>query len=243
VHRGEIRHAAIKKVFLRKRPGAARDSYLRERLDVVRCTQDVSIIEDDGQPDPPTHRPRPWWFAASLVGVAVGGLVGVALLSPPTSRAPSQVVASTAGFVYVVRSPQPTRTPLVRPSDLPLLPEEQAVIDGLKTIGVSAEGLGYSHFERALGPALPARVFTLGEYGGADVLFLDAPRDVRVCASAGNQGRLVYKIDVNGQEASSLDAGQYVAYLVSRQFFVIAWDERAASMFQLAFRDMTRAPC
>lgn len=147
----------------------------------------------------------------------------------------------TVGSAGTSATPTPVASVQVRPSDLPVLPQEEAVVRGLRTVGVSAQVVGASKFANALGTPLPARVVRTGAgpRAGADVLFLDTPRDIRVCATPGSPGRTVYKVFVNGQQTSTNDAGQYVAYLVSSQFFVMAWDEEATDAIE---RGLSAAP-
>lgn len=118
-------------------------------------------------------------------------------------------------------------------SDFPVLPQETTVAGALQSIGVTAEFVGASRFASALGSPLPARLFRIGpHHGGADILFLDGPRDIRVCASAGSPGRTIYTIFVDGRETARQDSAQYVAFLVSAQYFVMAWSEATTSAVQ-----------
>ncbi len=159
-------------------------------------------------------------------------LAALLLLGACSSGADKSSAPASTSTVARVASAPPTR-----PSDLPVLPEEAAVIRSLGTVGVSAQVVGRSHFESALGAPLPARVLMTGPREGADILFLDgAPNihDIRVCASPGSPGRTIYTISVNGLRASSNDAGQYVAYLVGPSYFVMAWDEPTSTALQRA---------
>jgi hypothetical protein len=154
------------------------------------------------------------------------------LLAACSCSADQVSTAAPSSTIGRVASAPPTR-----PSDLPVLPEEGVVIRSLGTVGVSAQVVGRSTFESALGTPLPARVLMTGPREGADILFLDAApniHDIRVCASPGSPGRTIYTISVNGLRTSSNDAGQYVAYLVSSSYFVMAWDEPTSTALQRA---------
>jgi hypothetical protein len=173
----------------------------------------VRIVED-GPPTDAASSQRPWWFGAALVGIALGGVVGAALLPSP-----------------------PDTTSRMRP-------QEQEVIDRLKAIGVPAVAIGDSQLNDVLGSAFPSRDYLLGEYGEVSVTFpafVGAPHDVRVCPTpndTGAQGRVVY---VDGQIARSVNLEPWV-YLVSSQYFVVAADERAVSVLQRGL-GVIRAPC
>lgn len=165
------------------------------------------------------------------MGRSLGALL---LLLAACSSSADQVSATSASNTIGRRV---ASAPPTRPSDLPVLPEEGVVIRSLGTVGVSAQVVGRSTFESALGTPLPARVLMTGRREGADILFLDAApniHDVRVCASPGSPGRTIYTISVNGLRTSSNDAGQYVAYLVSSGYFVIAWSEPTSTALQRA---------
>jgi hypothetical protein len=143
---------------------------------------------DEGPQIEAASRPRPWWFAPALVGVALGGLVGAALLPAQ----PHDVASMPA--------------------------QEQEIIDRLRATGVSAVAIGESHFNNVLGSAFPSRDFNLGEYGIVSVIFpafVGGPHDIRVCPEPNGQGRLVY---VDGHMTSSVNAEPWVYLVSSRYF-------------------------
>lgn len=200
----------------------------------------MTITDDEGELEARQALSRPWWFAPALVGIGLGALLGAVLVPAPVSTRPTALVSGRTYPVASLTSPTPT-IPATRPADLPVLAQEDQVVAAMDRVYVVATAVGSSRYDRVLGPALPSRVFDL-RGGTADVLFLDAPRDIHVCAAATPQGQLVYRISVDGRDTSSIDAAPPIAFLVSRELFVIAPDERAASMFQLAM-DLGRAPC
>lgn len=152
----------------------------------------------------------------------------VASCAPLDARSPALGSASPEPLVSV----QPSRDP----GDLAQLPQEAAVLRVFEAADVTVQTVGASKFADALGALRPARVFIVTAGGrGADILFLDAaPPGVRVCASLSSLGYVRYTVSVNGQRASSVDTpeGKSLFYLVSPQFFVIAWDEATSSALQ-----------
>jgi hypothetical protein len=76
----------------------------------------VSIIDDDADPRRETID-RPWWFAPALAAVALGGVVGVALL--PTEGGPSTTPPPSERQLLAVVTPPATPTPRTSP---PLCP-------------------------------------------------------------------------------------------------------------------------
>lgn len=147
------------------------------------------------------------------------------------------IACSAADIGTRVSASPPTLStrPSVEPSSSPMVAWEDSVVSRLQAVGIYAQSVGDSRFAGVLGPLLPARVFRIGPrtWGGADILFLETPRDIRVCASPGSSpGRTIYATFVSGEQTSTSDAGQYVAHLVSSQFFVMAWDEEAAAALQ-----------
>jgi hypothetical protein len=114
--------------------------------------------------------------------------------------------------------------------------KEETVLRAFQAAGIPIQTVGASKFADALGPIRPARVFMVAAGSrGADILFLDAaPPNLQVCAAPSPPGYVRYTVSVNGQRASSGDSpeGKPVFYLVSSQFFVIAWDEATSAALQ-----------
>ena len=117
-------------------------------------------------------------------------------------------------------------SPARQPSDLVILPQEDAVLKAFADAGIRVQTIGGSVSAGNLGGQLPARSFiVVPGQAGADVLFLDgAQRDIRVCAAPGAAGRTLYSIFVNGQRPTEVDAGQPVLFAASGSFFVEAYD-------------------
>jgi hypothetical protein len=201
----------------------------------------VEIIDDEADEiAADASRPRPWWLTAALVGVALGSIIGAALLPLPTTR-PSAAVPplSTRNTTPVPLSAPGPSCPECRaihwtqPVDVPLLPEEERVIRALIGENITGGQVDRSRYDHVLGPQVPGRLFDIPDHGAADVLFLDVPRDIRACPTSSAVGPVDYKISVNGDEALRIDAVAPVAFLLNDQFFVIAWDESAASLLQM----------
>lgn len=121
----------------------------------------------------------------------------------------------------------------------PLLPEE-VVVHRLNALGVSVQA-GDPQFDDVLGSAFPARSFDVAGYGTAEVVFpsfVAGPPVIRVCPSPDQPGSRVY---VDGAFVRSVNPPPWV-YLVSGQYFVIASNERTATIFATAL-GVARAPC
>ncbi|TME33220.1 MAG: hypothetical protein E6I66_03820 [Chloroflexi bacterium] len=119
------------------------------------------------------------------------------------------------------------------PTDLPILPGEDAVVSAFARAGMPVRMIGASKFEGTLGSVRPARVFTAATTwgaGGADVLFLDEPiGDVRVCTTPSTIPRwTINTIFVSGRQVDRSEGGQLVFFSVGQGYFVQAWDEKTS---------------
>ncbi len=143
---------------------------------------------------------------------------------------------SASGPPSTSPSPLPNARPSREPGDLAQLPQEETVLRAFRAAGILVQTVGQSRFADTLGPIRRARVFIVDAGSrGADILFLEAlPPTLQVCATPSPPGYVRYTILVNGQRASSGDSpeGRPVYYLVSSQFFVIAWDEATSAALQ-----------
>jgi hypothetical protein len=149
------------------------------------------------------------------------------------SPTPSSVVATPrqSGAAAV-----PPAGPTRDPDFLAHYPEEQAVIAALTAGGMRVELIGGSKAEGILGARQRARVFigTIdGGRTGADVLFLEAPLNVRICAAGGpTPGFATSTIFVNGRQVGGIDGTRTTSFAVSDRYFVMSTDVRVRDALQ-----------
>jgi hypothetical protein len=147
-------------------------------------------IVDQGPEIEPASRPRPWWFAPALVGIALGSVVGAAVIPWPLDT-------TSAQELEVIDRLKGIGVPSVATGD----PHFSDVL-----------GSAFLSRDYVLGE--------YGEYGGVSVTFpafVGGPHDIRVCAEPNGQGRLVY---VDRQMVRSVNSEPSVYLVSSRYFVI-----------------------
>src|SRR2546422_9094625 len=156
-------------------------------------------------------------FVLAATFVLVSGCLGETTAVDPTPT----VIRTT----FATASP-PSRSP----ADLPVYPEEAAVIRAVAEAGFRVDRVGVSKFEDYIfGERKRARLFGAPIEGTrdrirVDVLFLDAPAgSVSICPDAGTYYE--YSITIDGRR-TTIGAIQPVFFAVGDHFFVMATDGR-----------------
>ncbi len=160
-----------------------------------------------------------------LGGAAVVVLVAAAALGFGRALSETRRAAATQP---ATSTPTTSARPSREPANLAELPDERAVLAAFDAFGLTVQMVGASKDEGDLGSLQPARVFivTAGS-AGADVLFLKGRGvgPIGVCGAPGSAvGRTTYAISVGGQRTITIDSGQDVYFLVSADYFAIAYD-------------------
>lgn len=183
---------------------------------------------------PPRSAPRVRRLAVLPLFGGAAVLVFVIAAALGVGRALNDARGAVATQPAATAPRSPSARPSREPTGLAELPDEAAVVAAFGARGLSVATIGASVDDAALGRRVPARSFVVaygppsGGFGlGAEVLFLRGQGlgQIMVCdAPWGSLGRMIYSVYVDGQRTSGSDAVGPVYYLVSPDYFAIAYD-------------------
>jgi hypothetical protein len=132
------------------------------------------------------------------------------------------------------------------PVDLRVLPWEQDIVEAVKASGGEMELVGGSKWESFLGDRREARHFrwTIGtRSGGAEVIRLDPPAFVAMCAAplASSPAFTKWTLRVDGRAFPGMEGSAPVFPLVGTKFFALAFDAESAAV--LSRLGLSLPPC